>query len=270
MATVPVDLSPTATPGGLLAAAGSLPGGWERGIGFLDSYCLAPTVMGECPTGDGLKPTDRPESAEFRPVSLIMAVECTTLGSLDVGNVSARELDRTRSFALAREMLTGAASARDASDPEHANPSLVGTAVDLGATFTTSAAMLECLEQQIAEATSGRGAVLLASPAVATGLLAENLLWRDGARWRTAWGSQVIVDAGFDGRAPGSAAPPAAGAAAYLYAVADVWAGVGRRDVYDDVNRLINTASARAEDVALAAFPTCAVFAAASTAVTVC
>lgn len=267
---IPVDLTPTGVPGGLLTVSGSLPTGWERGVSFLDTYCLAPTVMGECPRGTNLKPTQRPTADTFRPVSLIQAVECSTLGGLNVSGVAGSALDRTRSFALARELLTGAASARDATDPSYANPSLVGMATDLGAAFATVAAALECLEQHIGEATAGQGAVILASPALATALLAERVVWRDGARWRTAWGSTVVVDAGFDGRAPDATAGPAAGANPYLYAVADVWASVGSRDTYADVDRAVNTARSRAEDIGIVAFPTCAVFAAASTAVTVC
>lgn len=267
---VPVDLTPTATPGGLLTAASALPAGWERGIGFLDASCLTPVVMGECPTDEDLKPTQRAGAAEFRPVLLVMAVECTTRGNTDVVSVAGRELDRVRSFALAREMLTAEASARDADDPSHINPSLVGTATDLGDTFTSSTAALACLERNIGEAFSGRGGVILIGPDVATHLLAERAIWRDGARWKTAAGNSVIADPGFDGRAPGSVAPPAPSDPAYMYAVGDVWASVGGRDTYDDVNRSVNTASARAEDGALAAFPTCAVFAAASTTATVC
>jgi hypothetical protein len=270
MATpVPVDLTPTATPGGLLAAAGNLPAGWERGISFLDPNCITPVAMGECPTGE-YKPTQRVGFSTFRPVDLVVAVECTARGNLDLRGMAGRELDRVRSFALAREMLTAEASARDASDPDHANPSLVGTATDLGADFLLVATALACLERNIGESFAGRGGVILVGPDVATHLLYERVIWRDGARWMTASGNRVIIDPGFDGRAPGSSAPPDPTDPAYMYAVGDVWASVGGRDTLYDVDRSVNTASARAEDGALAAFPTCAVFAAASTTATVC
>lgn len=192
--------------------------------------------------------------------------------------ISTGGLDRTREFAIAREMLTGAASARDRNpraidldgNPWLGNPSLQSEATDLGAAFASVTAMLACLEQNLAEATAGQGGYILVGPALITWLKSEDLIWRDGARWRTAHGTTVIDSAGYDGRAPGDAGPPAAAAPLYAYAVADVWAGVGQRAVYSDVDRSDNTETTRSEDIALTAFSPCAVFAAASTVATAC
>lgn len=276
---IPVTMTqPGQTGGGLLSSSGPLPGGWERGISFLDANCLEPVLMGECPTGSNLKPTQRPDSALFRPVSAIMAVECTASGHVDLDALAAGELDRVRDFAIARELLTGEISARDANpnavDQPDGNPSLVGTAVDLGRAFTSVTAMLGCLEASLIEANSGRGGVLLLPVAVATAAFAEGAIWRDGARWRTVAGSAVIVSGGFDGRAPvvdpAPSVPPAVGDPLYAYAVSAVWAGVGERSIISALNRAVNTDQSRAEDIMLAAFSPCAVFAAASTTVTRC
>lgn len=270
---IPVTMTqPSPMGGGLLEQALALPDGWERGgIAFEDPNCLAPTVMGQCPTSDEeLKPTDRVGQDEFRTYELIQAVECTAMGATDVSQIAESELARTRSFALAREMLTGFASARDTKDTITPNPSLAGTATSLGADFPTVAASLGCLEASLAALNSGRGGFILAPIAWATQALAERVIWRDGARWRTVTGAPVIIDAGFDGRAPGSALPPAAGAPLYAYATTAVWAGVGRSDTIADMNRGVNTNNARAEQVGLAAFSTCAVVAAASSAATAC
>lgn len=276
----PVTLEPSGPEGGgLLAVARSLPSGWQRGVAFTDTSCLAPVVMGECPTGENLKPGNRPEAvAEFRPYSVIMAVECTTFGGYSVESVSGGELDRTREYALARELLTGEVSARDRNPSAIltgggsylGNPSLQSEATDLGAGFTSVTAMLACLEQNLAEATSGRGGVLLSGPALATWLFKESLLWRDGARWRTVTGNPVIVSGGFDGRAPGDTAPPDPTDPLHLYAASNVWASVGERATYADVDRGVNTATSRSEDVGLAVFSPCAVFAAASTVALAC
>lgn len=274
---IPVTMAqPTSGGEGLLSQALPLPDGWERGgVAFLDANCLLPTVMGPCPELDDLKPTDRAESAEFRPVTLIQAVECSTMGGLDVSGISQDELARTAPFALARELLTGEASARDSS-PTQANPSLVGAAFagNLGAAFTSVAAALACLEQNLADDNAGRGGVILAPIGFATMALAERVLWRDGARWRTVNGTPVMISGGFDGRAPvedpATQAAPDAGDPLYAYATTAVWAGTGTTATYADVDRAVNTANARTEQIGLAAFSTCAVFAAASTTATAC
>ncbi len=277
---IPVDLDLGApAPGGLLASARVLPVGWQSGISFTDTACLLPVVMGECPSGVNLKPGQRAEATTFRPVSVIQAVECTTLGGFDTALVADSALPQTVDFALAFELLTGTASGRDfnpnAQDPG-GNPALVNTATDLGS-FAVSggglAAAVACLEQTLAEATGGRGGVLFAGADMATWLLDERIIWRDGARWRTASGNPVIISGGFDGRAPvadGTGTAPAEGEPLYLYGTAGVWAGTGEQQTYSDVDRSVNTVTSRAEQIALIAFTPCAVFAAAADSVTKC
>ena len=274
---IPVDLDLGApAPGGLLASARVLPVGWQSGISFTDTACLLPVVMGECPSGVNLKPGQGVESATFRPVSVIQAVSCSTLGGFDTATAAETALTQTADFALARELLTGLASGRDynpnAQDPG-GNPALVNTAVSLGAAFASLAAAVACVEQELGEATGGRGGFLFVGADVATMLLDALDIWRDGTRWRTASGNTVIVSAGFDGRAPvadGTGTAPAQGEVLYLYAAAGVWAGTGEETTYSDVDRNVNTATSRAEQIALVAFTPCAVFAAAATTVTKC
>lgn len=264
---IPVEPDWGVPTGGLLSQARSLPAGWQRGISFADTSCLSPVVMGECPTGSQLKPGQGVEGAEFRPVSLIQAVTCSTLGGVDVSALSGSALDATRDYALAHELLTAEASRRDASPGHVGNPALTD-AVDLGDGFETVADALACLETNVLTANSGRGAVLFLGPTLLT--KARQALVRDGQRWRTASGSLVISSAAFDGRAPGSSGPPAAGEPLYAYATTVVWAGVGDRAEFSDVRRADNSATTRTEDLALAAFAPCALYAAGSPAATAC
>lgn len=272
---IPVDLERCvpSRAGGLLTAACPLPEDWERGVSFVDDACLSPTVMGECPTCPGLKPAQRASIATFKPYRIIAPVECSTFGGTDVDLLANRALDQTIEFGLARELLTGEASARDGGG----NPSLQCSAIDLGADFDTVGGAFACVEAALAEATSGRSGYILVGPQLAT--LANKELVRDGSRWITRYGTRVVVSAGFDGRAPGCVDDPdcdtvypgpAAGDPLYVYATAGLWAATGRRDVFGDINRATNTATARAEQIALATFSPCAVFAAASTAATAC
>ena len=282
---IPVELDrcTPAVVGGLLQGGCPLPEGWERGISFQDTACLLPTVMGECPTCSDLKPTQQATTATFRPVSLITAFACSTFGGIDVQQVATANLDETADYALARELLTGQAALRDANPNvagEPGNPALQTTAIDLGAAFTDPVAALGCLEQALADATGGRNGYLLIGPEIALVLSAESVLIREGGRLITATGTRVIVDGGFDGRAPTSspadespadpcepwnaAGAPAFGEDLYMYATASVWAGVGAGRMLSDVDRANNTASAREERIALTAFTPCATFAAGS------
>jgi hypothetical protein len=242
--------------------------------------------MGECPTCSDLKPTQQADTATFRPVSLITAFACSTFGGIDVQQVASANLDETADYALARELLTGQAALRDANpsvvldDDGPGNPALQTHATDLGAAFANPVAALGCLEQALADATGGRNGYLLIGPEIALFLSAESVLIREGGRLITTTGTRVIVDGGFDGRAPtgspadespadpcepwNSTGAPAFGEDLYMYATASVWAGVGAGRMLSDVDRANNTASAREERVALTAFTPCATFAAGS------
>lgn len=261
---VPVELDQPQAGSGLLAQSRPLPDGWQRGISFTDTSCLSPTVVGECPTTEDLKTAERADAATFRPVQVVQSIQCSTLDNrTDWAGISASELDRTRDDALARELLTGEASARDASG-DTGNPALVN-ATDLGDDATSLTVALGCLETAVLTENAGRGAVMFMPVSVAYSAMDIGLIWRDGATWRTVMGSKVIVSAGFDGRAPvadpDNQVPPEPGDKLYVYATTSVWAGTGERLSLNDVDRTVNDVTARSEDIAMAAFSPCALFA---------
>lgn len=281
---IPVDLVRCTPPvaGGFLQEACPLPQDWERGISFQDTACLTPTVMGECPTCPDLKPTQTAETATFRPVSLISAFRCSVMGGVDVQVIASQSMTETADYALARELLTGEASRRDANpnaiDGAGGNPSLQGSAVNLGDAFVDPVAAVGCLEQMLADTTGGRRGYLLVGPEIALQMAAFDVLVETAGRLSTPTGTRVIVDGGFDGRAPiespGDESPgcelwnttgsPVMGDQLYMYAVSGLWAGVGAASMISDVNRRNNTAEARSEQIGLPVFAPCAVFAAGS------
>lgn len=283
---IPVELDRCTPPvaGGLLSGACPLPDGWQRGVSFQDTSCLTPTVMGECPTcPNELKATQTTaDTVTFRPVSLISAVRCSTFGGIDVRQVASTTIDETAGFALSREMLTGQAAFRDANpnNDEPGNPALTCDSTVVGE-FDTPSAALSCLERSLAEVTGGRSGYLLAAPEILQAMAMSDVVYREGGRWYTLTGNRVISDFGFDGRPPvcddspgcepwGMNGGPAVGEPLWLYATASVWAGVGTDLMRDDVNRANNTANARAERVAMAAFTPCATFAASTGVVKTC
>jgi len=284
---IPVELDRCApgVTGDFLSSTCPLPEGWERGISFQDTSCLTPTVMGECPAcPPGLKDAQTAGTETFRPVSLISAVECSTFGGVDVQMVADEIITLTSGYALAREMLTGEAARRDANpraQGDQFNPSLQGNALNIGDAFADPFEAFGCLEQAIADTTGGRRGYILIGPEIAMQLMPY--LYREGGRLYTPAGTRVVVDAGFDGRAPGEISPgdespgdcipwnttgaPQMGDQLYIYATSSIWAGVGglgTRQMLSDVDRQNNTARARDERIALAAFTPCSTFAAGS------
>lgn len=279
-----ITLPPSGRPvGGLLSAARPLGGEWWRGVTFASLQCVAPQSVGTACSDEEAttKVAQRPgELRTFETFAAVLALECSTLGGVNLSEMAEDALDVVREFSVARELLTGAASG---------NPSLAGVTCgdppascvtdDLG-TATDPVAALGCLDQTAAEALSGRLAFIHASPAILAAWMAASAIWRDGRLWRTALGSVVVGSAGYDGRAPGGAAP-VSGASLYAYATGEVYAATsaggrapsvpqpGERDTLESVDRSVNTATAISEDVALVVFDPCFV-AAIDTTVTLC
>jgi hypothetical protein len=238
-----VELAATRTPGGLLASARPLPEGWTRGIRFAQTGCIDPFTVGECPDSPDLKPLSTVDGvAEFRPYSVGAAVTCTTLdNSRPSAGWAEQAQDATADYAVAYELLTGIASARDSGAGFAGNPSLEGSVTsDLG-DATTSLGGLACLESDAATNLKGRQVFLHVS--TADMMLSLEGLWRDGARWRTPYGSIVLASAAYP--------------VGTMFATGDVWASVGLRETLLSVERSVNDDEARTEQVALAVFDPC-------------
>lgn len=242
-----ITLPPSGRPvGGLLSAARPLAGEWWRGVTFSSGQCIAPQNVGTCTDGDVTKvPQTLSDAATFDAFAVVTAIECSTLGRSDLMRFTTETLDVTREFGAARELLTGAASG---------NPSLAD-ATDLGVAADAVAA-LACLDQHIANDLSGRLGFIHVPPAVATVLMSEAAIYREGRIWYTASGNYVVVSPGYDGRSPGGAAP-SDGDTLYLYATGEVYAATGQRDTMDATERGQNTQQAIAEDAAIVVFDPC-------------
>lgn len=241
-----------ATPN-LLTLAAPLPAGWERGITWTaGDGCAVPFVVGECPTGDDLKQAaDDAATVTFVPVTVGAAVACTASGG-GPGDRAWGILDATVADALYQELLTGAVSARDAAGAT-GNPAIAGSVThdfgDLGSVVDAFA----CVEQFAAGASSGRELWLHTSVHGLTLAKDAGIVWRDGTRWRTAYGSTVVATAGLDSVTVGLVTTVA------VIATLPVAASVGRRDVMDDLDRATNTATSRVEEIGMAAFDPCLV-----------
>ena len=245
--------SPGASAAGLLQQALPLPSGWERGISFAQTGCLAPFVVGECPSADDLKAAQRPGAAvTFRPVQVGQAVECSTLSGADPVDAGAL-LDVTASDALEAELYAATASTRDKPpDPALGNPSLsTSITSDLGDLDDVVQAV-GCAEQTAAGLVHGRRLWVHLSVAAAAAAAAAQVIWRDGTRWRTTYGSTVLIS-------PNLVAPAGTVTSLPVFVTLPVYAGLGQRQVLQDVDRTVNTATWRVEDIGLVAFDPCVV-----------
>lgn len=264
-----VNLTPPTRPaGGLLRAARPVPDGWGRGVTFTTTSCVGPFTVGTCPDGPGLKPAARPSGPhEFASFTVGAALECSTLGRDYSPEIAAQETaDVIREFAVARELLTGDASARDAGPGEVGNVSLAGDVTHTLSSGGDVETALACIEQVAAETLFGRQVFVHMPPAVAVVAAAARVIRREGARWLTPSDSIVVVSPGYDGRAPGTSAPASS---YWIYATGEVYATTGSRTTTQDVDRSVNTDTARTEDQAVAVFDPCFV-AAADSGVSVC
>lgn len=241
-----VTLAPPTRPqGGLLSAARPIGSEWWRGVTFSSSLCIGPQVVGSCTDGAVTKELESLSDVQtFEAFGIVEALRCSTMRSSDMESIAGQSVDATREFAVARELLTGAASG---------NPNL-GDATDLGVAADAVTA-LGCLEQEAADTIFGRLAFVHVSPLVATALFAAGAVYVSGVRLLTANGNVVVASPGYDGRAPGGAAPGAS--SHYAYVTGEVYAETGQREAFSATERETNEATSHAEDAGIAVFDPC-------------
>jgi hypothetical protein len=232
---ITVTLTPSPRPvGGILAAARPLPDGWWRGVTFSSTQCVPPLSAQYCPDTPEVKTTERTSDVStFDPFGLVAALECSTIGRPDIAAQAAETLDVVREWLVGRELAQGlTAGNADLAD-----------ATGLGAA-TSIVDALATLEEEIADSLYGRLGFIHASPAVGVELMAADVIYLDGVRWRTVTGNVVVISPGYAGLAT-------------LNATGEVWAAVGQRETFDDVDRAVDTAHAFAEEAGVVAFDPC-------------
>lgn len=243
--TQAIDLpAPTRAGGGLLGAARPLPAGWERGVTFSDTWCLAPQpwpfCIGEVSPSDspGEKQASSPEApAEFEPVGIVAGVNCSTLSPGDSQETATQVLLATADYRLGVELATA---------PITGNPSLSeGTPVTAGGAGLCEA--LATAEATVADILQGRLAYVHVTWGDLTRLVCAQAIWRDGARWRTAAGNLVVASAGYAFHGE-------------IHVTGEVFASTSPIDTRSDIDRQINSTEAYAEQLGLAAFAPCANF----------
>jgi hypothetical protein len=233
--------------GGLLAASRALSGTWEKGVTFTAGSCLAPQVWPYCPP-DSPEPSTKTfyspgDIVEFEPVAILQGMLCSGLGltNADMGTdrdtasrLANETIDLTRDYALGAEFATGAITG---------NPSLADATPLAGVTSHTDA--MAALEAAIAGSLYGRLGYIHVAPDDLVYLVAEDVVWRDGPRWRSPMGNVVVASAGY------------VSLSGTLYATPEVFAAAGFRENRAALDRATNTWEALAEESGLAVFDPC-------------
>jgi hypothetical protein len=227
---IPVDLLPTALPGGVLASASTLPGGWETGVEFLSDGCLTPERVAICPD-EYEGETDVVGSATFLPIDLRQGVRCSSLARLDVAGVAATTLEVTDEYLMGAELQDGLASG---------NPCLNDATV-LGVADTPEAGVA-MIEAAGCIALAGRLIVIHVPPCFAIYL--PDICYRDTeGNWRTPLGSLVVMSPGYTGTT--------------AYGTGEIYAAVGTVGTNERMDRDVNVDEGWAERPGIIVFDPC-------------
>lgn len=227
-----IALTPQEGLSGLKDTALALPEGWQRGVTFNTSTCLAPVRIAPCPEPVVPSVPQAPgEVAEFTPFLTRQGVECSALTGANVSEWATQAADLTVEWALAQELLTGAATT---------NPNLQDAAVVQTAVTVTEA--IAILEAEIGAKLFGRIGYIHVPIGLAA-YLPDTTYQEISGRWRTVAGNVLIISPGYSGET--------------LYATGEVWAATGFRVVNEALDRADNKDTAWADEWGLAVFDPC-------------
>lgn len=224
--------------GGLIASSSPIPDDvpWTRGLTFVSDGCLIPERHGPCETIINPGPDTPGEAPRFDPVLIRQGVRCTALSGFDLGQMAGDAIEQTAEWALGREFQTGTATG---------NPNLEDASVVTGAGPEVTHA-LGCLEEAALGVSGGRPVFIHVPPAVSAHL--PRTVERIDGILRTAAGSIVVVSPGYTG--------------SQIWATGEVWAAVGFPSAEARLDRSDNTDEGWADEVGIAVFDPCFIFAA--------
>lgn len=259
---------PAAPPATGLVASAARPtiDRWELGLAWQPERCGVGYRLASwgCDTTPPGYVPPRLGSAYYRPVSLDVADECSTLGGdLDTARLL-RLIEAVTPYAVARELWLGEATRDDPYTPprgvEQTNPYLASAAADVvGGTPAEARAAVGRLEQAALEETRGQQ-VMLHVPVAALPHL-DGYVRPVGAQLITLAGSVLVADAGYPGTGP---AGQPAGATAWAYATPPVQVLLSTPAVIDDpaaTTSRVNTRTVLASRMVAAVFDPCALLA---------
>lgn len=202
---------------------------WGAGWAFNPEVCGTSRggVLGlDCGGGsDAMDTPQNPGTAEGDPFLIFAADECSTFGfaARDYAGRAQRALRAVESFWLARELWVGTLNLEQ--------PSLTDTASDVLTSGMGAQAIVPAMglvEEGLAHYLRGQPGMVHMTPQLLAHAVAAQVVYRDGALWRTAMGHVVVADAGYDGSSPTDA--PAA-TTQWLYGTGPIAIALGTVEV---------------------------------------
>lgn len=249
---------------GLNASAGHPNDGddrWMNGFTYEPEGCYNGVIVDPC--GDDKDNPAPPTVVTWEPYGIVATYRCSALaaGGKDWQGIARRRLEAVRSFRLEHELWTGDLATAAGWD----NLFLADvTRVDI---ITESAGVglthgLACLTQYLAETNGGQQGMIHATPQVVTHWAGLGLLRRDGARLYTLARDDIVVaGSGYTGGDPDGNDASDGDVWAYATDLVDVRLGpveiIGRPDDPSFIDRTLNTARIRAEQLAIASWEGC-------------
>jgi len=169
--------------------------GASRG-GIVDIDCVGSTP-------DGMEVATNPDVVSGTTFAIFATDRCSALdiNRRDWRGRAERAINAVESYWLAKQLSTGAPGTTTGM------LSLNDATVDATSGAVPAAFALAALEGELAEAMRGQRGMIHVSPAVATLLMSESAMRRDGQLWVTATENIVVIDAGYNGAGPGDITP---------------------------------------------------------------
>ncbi len=234
---------------------------WTNGITYEPEGCYSGDLVDPCGSDEKDDPSPR-ATVEWEPYGVVATYRCSAMAAngKDWQGIVRRRLEAVRSFQIERELWTG--------DLATANswPNRFLADVDNVDILTESAGVglthgLACLTQYLAETNGGQQGMIHATAQTVTHWDSLGLLRKEGARLYN-WRDDIVVGgSGYDGSDPDGNNAVTGDVWAYAtdlveVRLADVMV-IGRPDDPSFVDRTLNTARIRAEQLALASWEGC-------------
>lgn len=223
---------------------------WEMGLKYRPEACgknAIAMVSGYCGgAGDTFAGTDTAfplqSELDYQPNYVQVAQFCSAIGgqqAIDLEQERARRLlNLSEGAGIANELWRGTIAVANTEPNDYLGKSTTVTQLLSGATTKLLKAFNE-LEHALAECSVAGGNLIHVAPRVVGYLASLHLVdLQPDLTLRSKLGTKIIADQGYDGSAPGQAAPDATGATSWMYGTGPVDIRIGEVQLLAVLNQI--------------------------------